>query len=84
MVAGLHQYHRECYGHVESCLLEREILALAVNGFTLDWRRHIAGRQRFQAAEGCKQLPLLRDALAERMAKTIPPNEHHDQKPKTA
>ena len=30
----------------------------------------------FRRLKACKQLPLLRAALAERMAKTIPSNEH--------
>jgi hypothetical protein len=30
----------------------------------------------FRRLKGCKQVPLLKAALAERKAKTIPPNEH--------
>ena len=38
----------------------------------------------FRRLKGCKQLPLLRAALAERMAKTIPSNEHLAQPAKAA
>jgi len=39
-------------GTVRRVLPEREILALAVHGFTLDWRRHAGSRQGIQAAQG--------------------------------
>lgn len=38
----------------------------------------------FRRLKACKQLPLLKAALAERMAKTIPPNEHLVQTAKAA
>ncbi|MBM3574382.1 MAG: IS256 family transposase, partial [Alphaproteobacteria bacterium] len=38
----------------------------------------------FRRLKACKQLPLLRAALAERMAKTIPSNEHLAQPAKAA
>jgi len=62
--------------HGAARLPEREILALAVHGFTLDWRRHAGSRQGIQAVKAYKQLPLLQAALAARKARAASSNEH--------
>jgi len=51
-------------------------MALAVHGFTLDWRRHAGSRQGIQALKAYKQLPLLQAALAARKARAASSNEH--------
>jgi len=43
--------------HGASRSSEREILALAVDGFTLDRRRHAGGRQRFPLPKGLQAAP---------------------------
>jgi len=52
------EHHRERHGHGAARLPEREILALAVHGFTLDWRRMQEAAKGFRRLKAYKQLPL--------------------------